>query len=148
MSVICASQLPRCIREWVTDRYLQLPPDFSERIQELANSITAGKVTPYDKTVAITQYLRDTIILFHHHPAPPPGRDVMEWFLFELKSGFCNYYATAEVLMLRSLGIPARIIDRVCRRHLYHRIVRVLRRRAGLPCLARGVFSQYRMGGF
>jgi hypothetical protein len=34
---------------------------------------------------------------------------VVEWFLFDQKSGFCNYYATAEVLMLRSLGIPARM---------------------------------------
>jgi hypothetical protein len=34
---------------------------------------------------------------------------VIEWFLFEGKQGYCNYYATAEVLMLRSVGIPARL---------------------------------------
>src|SRR5687767_11533052 len=33
----------------------------------------------------------------------------LEWFLFNWKSGYCNYYASAEVLMLRSLGIPARL---------------------------------------
>ena len=33
----------------------------------------------------------------------------MEWFLFDLQRGFCNYYASAEVLMLRSVGIPARL---------------------------------------
>jgi transglutaminase-like putative cysteine protease len=34
----------------------------------------------------------------------------MEWFLFDEQTGFCNYYATAQVLMLRSLGIPARFV--------------------------------------
>ncbi|MCX6067628.1 MAG: transglutaminase-like domain-containing protein [Chloroflexi bacterium] len=43
-------------------------------------------------------------------PAPPPGTDPLNWFLFGWKSGFCNYYASAEVLLLRSAGIPARMV--------------------------------------
>jgi hypothetical protein len=34
----------------------------------------------------------------------------VEWFLFEEKAGFCNYYASAEVLMLRSVGVPTRMV--------------------------------------
>jgi len=38
----------------------------------------------------------------------PQGQETIDWFLFDLKQGFCNYYSTAEVVLLRSVGIPAR----------------------------------------
>jgi hypothetical protein len=71
--------------------------------------VTDSAETPYDKTVAITDYLRREIRYTPTIPAPPLGRDPLEYVLFDLKRGFCNYYASAEVLMLRSLGIPARL---------------------------------------
>lgn len=96
--------------QWVTDRYLQLPEDFSPRIAELANEITQGLETPYDKTTAITAYLRREIAYSNPLPdAPPEGEDPLEWILFDAKQGFCNYYASIEVLMLRSVGVPARM---------------------------------------
>jgi len=96
--------------EWVTDKYLQLPEDFSPKIRALAVEITDGLETPYDKTEAITAFLRREIKYSNPLPeAIPEGRDPIEWVLFDLKQGFCNYYASAEVLMLRSLGIPARM---------------------------------------
>ena len=94
---------------WVTERYLQLPEDFSPRIQELAAEITAEAETPYDKAGAITRYLRDNIEYAETIPSAPRNADVLEWVLFENKQGYCVYYATAEILMLRSLGIPARM---------------------------------------
>ena len=95
--------------EWVTEHYLQLPDDFSPRVASLALEITRGADTPYDKAAAITDYLRQEIEYVERIPAPPPNTDLLEWFLFEFKKGFCNYYATAEVLMLRSVGVPARL---------------------------------------
>ncbi len=96
--------------QWVLDRYLQLPEDFSPRIRELANQITQDLETPYDKASAITTYLRREIEYFNPLPeSPPRGEEMLEWILFDLKKGFCNYYASAEVLMLRSVGIPARM---------------------------------------
>lgn len=95
--------------EWVTDRYLSLPEDMSPRISELAEQIAADRPTAYDQVVSITQYLRRTITYAESVPEPPSNRDPIEWFLFDYRSGFCNYYATAEILMLRSLGIPARL---------------------------------------
>ncbi|MGB7875710.1 MAG: transglutaminaseTgpA domain-containing protein [Anaerolineales bacterium] len=103
---IAGTQYP----QWVADRYLQLPEDFSPRITELADQITQEMETPYDKAVAITSYLRNEII--YTNPltdSPPEGADLLEWILFDLKKGFCNYYATIEVLMLRSVGVPARM---------------------------------------
>lgn len=95
--------------KWVTDKYLQLPADFSPRIQTLALEITAAYDNPYDKAVAITNYLRSEIEYSPSVSIPEDTADKLEYFLFESKQGFCNYYASAQVLMLRSAGVPARI---------------------------------------
>jgi transglutaminase-like putative cysteine protease len=96
--------------EWISERYLQLPEDFSPRIRALAEEITANLETPYEKTVAITAYLRREIEYVNPiSETPPQDTDPLEWVLFDLKKGFCNYYASAEVVMLRSVGIPARL---------------------------------------
>jgi transglutaminase-like putative cysteine protease len=94
---------------WVTEKYLQLPANFSARITALAAEITARAETPYEKAVAITRYLRDNIEYVDTLPVPPAGRDPLEWMLFENHQAYCMYYASAEVLMLRSLGVPARL---------------------------------------
>jgi len=60
------------------------------------------------KTAAITAWLRENIEYSTVIPTPPANQDVIEWILFSEKKAFCNYYSTAEILMLRSLGIPAR----------------------------------------
>ncbi len=95
--------------DWVIERYLQLPPDLPPAIPELARQVAADAPTPYDKAQAITRYLRSEITYTTSVPPTPAGRDTLAWFLFDHKAGFCNYYATAEVVMLRSLGIPARL---------------------------------------
>jgi len=95
--------------EWVTNRFLQLPDTITPRMVELAKTLTENEPTVYDKTVAITNYLRknyeysDTI----EGEIPSEG-EVIDWFLFEHKKGFCNYYSTAQILLLRAAGIPAR----------------------------------------
>ena len=96
--------------EWVTKRYLQLPNNFSNKVLELAEEIAFGLETPYDKANAITEYLRNEINYSDVIDSPPLNRDPIEWFLLDYKKGFCNYYATSEVLMLRSIGIPARMV--------------------------------------
>lgn len=94
---------------WVTEKYLQLPDNFSPRIQQLAAVITVDAETPFDKASAITRYLRSNIEYAATIPNPPRNRDVLEWVLLDYKKGYCVYYASAEILMLRSLGIPARM---------------------------------------
>jgi len=94
---------------WVTEKYLQLPQNFSPRIQELAQEITAQAETPYDKATVITYYLRNNIEYAPTVPEAPRNADPLEWVLFDYKKGYCVYYASSEILMLRSLGIPARM---------------------------------------
>ena len=95
---------------WVQDHYLQLPPDLSAQIGDLARKITIGSETPYEKADAVTNYLRNSITYSETFTTPPDGIDPLDWFLFNTRSGFCNYYATAEVILLRSVGVPARMV--------------------------------------
>jgi len=99
------SQYPK----WIGDEYLQLPKNFSPRIQELAQEVAGSAGTPYDKAMAITAYLRNNIEYAPTIPDAPRNADALEWVLFDYKKGYCVYYASSEVLMLRSLGIPARM---------------------------------------
>jgi len=94
---------------WVRERYLQLPDTITPRTRELAERLTAGLESPYDKALAITNYLRLNIRYVQVlEQAPPSNQEPIDWFLFESRAGFCNYYSSAEIIMLRALGIPAR----------------------------------------
>lgn len=95
--------------DWVTERYLQLPDSITQRTKDLAKEITKDAKTPYEKVTAITNYLRESIKYTETVPKLPADQEIVDWFLFDLKEGFCNYYASAEVILLRSLGIPARL---------------------------------------
>ncbi|MDX1377892.1 MAG: transglutaminase domain-containing protein [Anaerolineales bacterium] len=95
--------------DWVSDKYLQMPEEFSPKVSELAVLITESYDNPYDMAAAITRYLRANIEYTDALPEPPRNKDPLEWMLFEYKQAYCVYYATAEILMLRSLGIPARL---------------------------------------
>lgn len=96
---------------WVQRLYLQGANEVSPRIRDLAVEIVtaAGAQTPYDRAYAIETWLRTYIQYNESIPTPPRGRDPMEWFLFETREGYCNYYATSMILMLRAQGIPARL---------------------------------------
>jgi transglutaminase-like putative cysteine protease len=94
---------------WVTDEYLGIPGRYREQLVALAADITAEAESPYDAAVAITNYLRTHIEYAQSVPAVPEGQDPVMWVLLNHKKGFCNYYASAEVLLLRAVGIPARL---------------------------------------
>jgi transglutaminase-like putative cysteine protease len=94
----------------IADRYLQIPPNFSPRVADLARQVTAGATTPYDQAKAIEGFLR-TIPYNDSIPATPAGVDPLEYFLFDIQQGYCDYYATAMAMMLRSVGVPARAVS-------------------------------------
>ena len=95
--------------EWIKERYLALPESITPRTHQLALDITAGLDTPYDKVIAITNFLRNNMTYNEVVPNRPNRQDSVDWFLFDIREGFCNYYASAEVVLLRSIGIPARM---------------------------------------
>jgi transglutaminase-like putative cysteine protease len=92
-------------------RYLKLPSDLPDRVERLARQITDGKTNPYDKAKAIELYLRTNYPYDLEVPAPPADQDVADYFLFDLKKGYCDYYATAMVVLARGSGVPARFVS-------------------------------------
>jgi transglutaminase-like putative cysteine protease len=98
--------------EWISRQYLQIPPSISDQTRLLAAEIVreAAATTPYDQAKAIESWLRINIRYNEAIPQPPLDRDPMEWVLFDIREGYCNYYATAMVIMLRAQGIPARMV--------------------------------------
>lgn len=93
---------------WVKERYLQLPPRLPARVRRLSAELTAAAQTPYDQAEVIQNYLR-RITYDQFISAPPPGEDVVDWFLFDNRRGYCDYYASAMAVLCRASGIPARI---------------------------------------
>ena len=90
------------------DQYLKLPP-LDIRISQLAKQITASSATNYDRAVAIEQYLRTHFAYTLQLPRTVP-RDPLANFLFERRQGHCEYFASSMAVMLRTLGIPSRIV--------------------------------------
>lgn len=93
---------------WVTEKFLDLPSDLAPQVGELARQVTAGAATPYDQAVAIEQYLRG-FTYNDQIAAPPPGVNGVNYFLFDVQEGYCDYYASSFAMMARTLGIPARV---------------------------------------
>ncbi len=95
---------------WITGRYFQLPMDLPQRVTQLARRITGSRnlTNPYDRAVAIERYLRQ----YRYNDkveAPPEGVDAVDYFLFDSRQGYCDYYASAMVILARAAGIPARL---------------------------------------
>ncbi len=94
--------------EWVTDRYLDVPGDLPRRVDRKAEEVVGELATPYDQAAAIERYLR-TFPNDFSVGATPPGRDAVDYFLFDVQRGYFDYHASAMAVLLRTLGIPARV---------------------------------------
>lgn len=96
--------------EWVQNPNLFVGQP-SGRVLTLAQQIVndAGATNPYDKAKAIERWLRRNVAYNEAISAPPPNVDPVEWVLFDVREGYCTYYATSMIVMLRGLGIPARM---------------------------------------
>jgi transglutaminase-like putative cysteine protease len=95
--------------DWVRDRYLQLPDDLPPEVRALASQIAGGDNVPFVVASKIERYLRDNYPYSHTVGKRPPLRDAVSYFLFDAQRGYFDYHASAMAVMLRSLGIPARL---------------------------------------
>jgi len=93
---------------WVTDYYLQLPDSLPERVRLTSRMLTSGQETPYDKVIAIKEFLNGFEYDLEADP-PAEGIDGVDCFLFSNKKGTCVNFASVMVVMLRSAGVPARL---------------------------------------
>ena len=95
---------------FIRDHYLQLPDSLPQRVRGLAAEVTRDAGTPLDKAFALRDYLRgDTFTYTKDVEKPPLGADGVDHFLFETREGYGDYFSSAMTVMLRAVGVPARL---------------------------------------
>ena len=93
-----------------SDVYLQVPPGLDPRIVDLAETITIRANTVAQKAALVETHLR-TNYAYSLELAWEPGDQPLDTFLFESRSGHCEYFASSMAIMLRTLGIPTRMVN-------------------------------------
>jgi len=97
---------------YIRTKYLQLPSSLPQRVRDKAKQIVEGKATAYDKAEAIETFLRSPPYKYSTVVKNvPPGRDPVDYFLFDLKQDFCEYFASSMAVLLREAGVPARVVE-------------------------------------
>jgi protein-glutamine gamma-glutamyltransferase len=91
-------------------QWLELPGDLPSRVNALAASLVAGSTSRLTAVSSVEDYLRSNEKYNLNSPVPKAGEDAVDDFLFVSHVGFCEQFATAAVIMLRSQGIPARFV--------------------------------------
>ena len=112
---------------WIADRYLQLPDSLPREVNDLATQIVedAEANTPWEKTNAIKAFLKSQVYSLEIE-GPGPFDDGLYYFLFETinepcptdlpncdatkRKGYSQYFGSAATVMLRAVGVPARMI--------------------------------------
>lgn len=84
--------------------------DASDRVKKLAIELTEGKTSDYEKALAIEDYLRKNYT-YSKAADNSNAEDVIDYFLFESKTGYCMHYASAMVILLQLNDIPARYVE-------------------------------------
>ena len=88
--------------------HLELPDTITDRTRELARELAQTSDNPFDRVQALEAFLR-TYEYDLTVPEPPDDVvDVADFFLFDLQRGYCDYYATAFVVLARLMGLPTR----------------------------------------
>ena len=94
--------------EAVSDRYTTIPSSTPDRLAERTARITANADKPYDTARVIEQWLANN--REYSLDVERPEGDIADAFLFEMDAGYCTYFATTMVTMLRSQDVPARFV--------------------------------------
>jgi transglutaminase-like putative cysteine protease len=98
------------IPQEILNTYLQLPA-MDPRIARQAKSVTGSITSRYAQARALEEYLRSHYAYSLTLRTTPDGKDPLAMFLFDARAGHCEYFASALTVMLRQIGIPARLIN-------------------------------------
>ena len=110
-------QAPTNYSKNIRDFYLQVPPSIAAKVRQRTQAVLTTSPQPltsaYEQTLYLTQYLKQ----FYTIPQNPLGlpfldenEDLVEAFLFKYKGGYPDHFSTTLTVMLRSIGIPARLV--------------------------------------
>lgn len=118
------SEVPYRNRTWLqrasTERtlndqfYLQIPAKVASRVRQQTEEILAKSEnpiqSPYEKALYLAQYLKQRYTIQPNIPLLAKGEDLAEAFLFKYKGGYPDHFSTTLTMMLRSIGIPSRLV--------------------------------------
>jgi transglutaminase-like putative cysteine protease len=104
-------EVPASYYEDAYKKYLQVPDNISTRVYDLVKSIVKDKRNNFLKVQAIREYLNKNYPYTLKVSEIPEGEEFLDYFLFTEKKGYCTYFATAETIMCRIAGIPARYVE-------------------------------------
>jgi transglutaminase-like putative cysteine protease len=97
----------------IRDLYLQIPPEIADRVRQKTEEALATSenplTDPYEKALYLTQYLKQRYSLEPELPFFDDSEDLVESFLFKYQGGYPDHFSTTLTLMLRAIGIPARL---------------------------------------
>ena len=97
-------------------RWLELPDGFNPRTLALAQQLKHAVPLTANGRPDARQLSQQVLSMFHrdtfHYTLQPPlaGRDMVDDFLFTSKAGFCEHYSGAYVVLMRAMGVPARVV--------------------------------------
>jgi len=97
------------IPEPAWETFLQLPNNLDKRVVQLTRQVSKDAKTPMEAALKIKNYLQTTFD-YSLQAGLRPVADPLAYFLFDLKAGHCEYFATSMVIMLRTLGIHSRMV--------------------------------------
>jgi transglutaminase-like putative cysteine protease len=94
---------------WQYGRWTELPDDLDPAVQQIAQEWTADAASAYDKVLAIQRHFHSVGFTYSTDVDAADDADALLTFLTQTKTGFCQQYATAMAVLVRELGIPARV---------------------------------------
>ncbi|HSV74999.1 MAG TPA: transglutaminaseTgpA domain-containing protein [Chthonomonadales bacterium] len=86
-----------------------MAPELRARLRAMATEATAGRETMYDRVRALEAAIGRSCKYNTESEAAPEGVDVVEYFLFSRREGYCDSFAASLTMLCRSIGIPARV---------------------------------------
>ncbi len=95
----------------ICDTYLQLPEHIGPEIYELAAIAVGSAARPYEKALAIQNWLASNFVYTLDAAEQNPEQDFVSTFLLITKEGYCTYFASAMTVLARMAGLPARYVE-------------------------------------
>ncbi|QLD89354.1 DUF4129 domain-containing protein [Natronomonas salina] len=92
----------------IRERYTQLPSSVPDRVEERTSRLTANAENDYDTARVLERWFREDY--GYSLDVQRPRGNVADTFLFEMDQGYCTYFATTMVTMLRTQDVPARFV--------------------------------------
>ncbi|MGL5033526.1 MAG: transglutaminaseTgpA domain-containing protein, partial [Microcystaceae cyanobacterium] len=106
-------QAPNLYNPSIRERFLNIPPKIEDKVRQLAISLLKKSPkpinSPYEAALFLTQTIKQNYTIQTDIPFLGKDEDLVESFLFKQKGGYPDHFSTVLTVMLRSIGIPARL---------------------------------------